>query len=521
MYKKSGALMIAAIMLFNIFVFPNCVAFGAVFVAKPATASVYVDGVKKDFTAFNISGSNYFKLRDIAYAINGTEKKFEVEWDKEKNAINLTSSRAYTPVGGELAVNSVVGDRTALPSQAAVHVNGTAAHFKAYNIDGSTYFKLRDIMETVNIGVGWDEKNNAISLETDKNYEGEDKNGANTKQADTALSTQEIYENCSPAVFFLPIINGQGDLTATGSGFFLTSDGLAVTNYHVLEGAYSGLAVLSDGAEYEIQSVIDYDAKKDLALIKIAGSGFPYLEAGDSTVLKGGDKIYTIGSPLGFDNTISEGIVSNPNRIIDDIRMIQVSAPISHGSSGGVLLNAAGKAVGVTAAGVDEGQNLNFAIPIEETASLDRTKTPVSLKDVFGGGGSDTNASDNTGGVIYEIEDNGSFETADYIYSGENYAGLFDYNKGFDVVCFDSFSGGTILVALVTDAEYDDIDVYLYNSYGEAVAKAERVKGSDGLDSLGLYYISGSPDYYFVSVQDHSGKHGGNLYILGYSEMEY
>ena len=125
-----------------------------------ATASkVLVNGKAVSFEAYNIDGNNYFKLRDLAMALSGSEKQFEVGWNGAKNAVELTSGRAYTPVGGELTAGS--GKTPAVsPSAAAVTLDGKTLSLRAYNINGYNYFKLRDVGAAVNFGVGWDGEGN-------------------------------------------------------------------------------------------------------------------------------------------------------------------------------------------------------------------------------------------------------------------------------------------------------------------------------------------------------------------------
>ena len=179
------------------------------------------------------------------------------------------------------------------------------------------------------------------------------------------LSGEEVYSKCASAVFYIEIYDASGKATSSGSGFFLSANGLAVTNHHVIDDAVSAKIRTIDGKVYNVKGMYDTNAALDLALLQIEGSGFPVLTIGDTTSLKSGAKIYAIGSPLGLENTISEGIISNPNRVISGTKYIQITAPISHGSSGGALLNQTGQVIGVTSAGFDEGQNLNLAVPID------------------------------------------------------------------------------------------------------------------------------------------------------------
>lgn len=178
------------------------------------------------------------------------------------------------------------------------------------------------------------------------------------------LTAEEVYEKCSPAVFYIEVYDKNGEAFASGSGFFIDEDGTAVTNYHVIEGAYSAMIKRSDtGAVYDVLGVYDYNAARDWAIIKVEGKDFPYLELENSQVT-GGETVFAIGSPIGLENTISQGLISNTNRNINGVPYIQTSAAISSGSSGGALINKLGKVIGITTATFTDGQNLNLALPI-------------------------------------------------------------------------------------------------------------------------------------------------------------
>ena len=347
----------------------------AVVVAKPATAQVFVDGKEVPISAYLIGDYNYFKLRDLAYVLKDTGKGFDVQWDSEQETIHLNSGQTYTVVGGELSSLSYAGDRGAVSADFPVYINDVLTDFEGYTIGGNTYFKLRDILETFHISVSYDSSANAILLDTSKNYE-------DTQRPAEELMSENIYEKCSPAVFSIETEDMYGGSLATGSGFLLEETGLAVTNYHVICDAFSAKAVLSDGTVAAIQGVIDYDPQKDIALIQLEGNGFPFLKTGSSESLKGGEKIYTLGSPLGLSDTLTEGIISNPSRMDQDVRLIQISAAISQGSSGGALLNGKGEVIGVTSSGMAEGQNLNFAVPIEYVLALDKDNNVTTFPQV-------------------------------------------------------------------------------------------------------------------------------------------
>lgn len=194
----------------------------------------------------------------------------------------------------------------------------------------------------------------------------------NTESA--GMDAVAISEQAGPSVFYIEVYNQAGQATASGSGFFIDSDGTAVTNFHVIEDAYSAKIKTIDGSVYDVAYVYGYDADKDLAILKIEGEGFPALTLGNSDELKNGQKIFCIGSPLGLENTISEGVVSNNNREIEGQTYIQISAPISHGSSGGAVLDDSCRVVGVSSGGFEEGQSLNVAIPSNTINTIDRSQ---------------------------------------------------------------------------------------------------------------------------------------------------
>jgi len=162
------------------------------------------------------------------------------------------------------------------------------------------------------------------------------------------------------------------------SGFFVNSDGYVITNQHVIEGAATAYVVYKQKENLVVDSVVANDPLRDLAILKIRAIETPSLKLGNSDKLDVGNEIYTIGAPQGLMNTVSKGIISQL-RFIKGTRFIQIDAPISPGSSGGPLLNRDLEVVGVNFAFYKEGQNLNFAIPVNYVKALLR-KAKVSYK---------------------------------------------------------------------------------------------------------------------------------------------
>lgn len=140
--------------------------------ATPTASLVYVNGNTVSFDAYFIDGNNYFKLRDVAYMLNNTEKQFAVGYDGAANAISLISAQMYTPVGGEMIAGNS-GAKPYIPTSSKIIKDGVEIQLTAYLIDGNNYFKLRDIGEAFNFGVDWDGAKNAIMIDTKKNYTSE------------------------------------------------------------------------------------------------------------------------------------------------------------------------------------------------------------------------------------------------------------------------------------------------------------------------------------------------------------
>ncbi|MEW6498265.1 MAG: HhoA/HhoB/HtrA family serine endopeptidase [Cyanobacteriota bacterium] len=156
----------------------------------------------------------------------------------------------------------------------------------------------------------------------------------------------------------------------TGSGFIINSDGMILTNAHVVDGADTVNVTLKDGRSFA-GKVVGTDSVTDVAVIKIQANNLPAVPVGDSNQLKPGEWAIAIGNPLGLDNTVTTGIISATGRSssqvgVSDKRVefIQTDAAINPGNSGGPLLNASGQVIGMNTAIIQRAQGLGFAIPI-------------------------------------------------------------------------------------------------------------------------------------------------------------
>ena len=163
----------------------------------------------------------------------------------------------------------------------------------------------------------------------------------------------------------------EGKPISQGSGFFVSKDGLIVTNYHVIAEGNSAVAKLPDGAFYAVDGVLRFDKARDVAVIKAHGQNFQTLTLGNSDQVQVGEEVVAIGNPLSLDSTVSNGIVSGMRAVKEDGgKFLQITAPISTGSSGGPLFNMDGGVIGITTMYLKGGENLNFAIPINDAKPL-------------------------------------------------------------------------------------------------------------------------------------------------------
>ena len=219
--------------------------------------------------------------------------------------------------------------------------------------------------------------------------------------AEAAFSENpDAVERAADSVFMLEVYGRNRNKTAIGSGFIAFEKNVIVTNYHVIDGAYSIVANSDDGERYVVESILAKDENLDIALLKL-GSDVSYtpLEFDAESELKRSMRVVAIGSPAGLMNTISIGNIS---AFYHEGRKdwIQFTAPISSGSSGGPLLNDQGKVIGITTATYTSAQNVNMAVKAADVVKLYRKavqssghysySTPVSQIDVQTASSADT-----------------------------------------------------------------------------------------------------------------------------------
>ena len=200
----------------------------------------------------------------------------------------------------------------------------------------------------------------------------------NTAPAQTTLPAEDIAEKALAATVYLEMKDKNGKTLGIGSGFFVKPN-LIATNYHVIEGAAKGTAKLvGKYITYNIEGVTATDKTNDLALLKVAAYGIKPLSLGDSDAVRIGATVYVAGNPKGLEGTFSDGIISSRRDKLTKERL-QMTAPISPGSSGGPVINRKGEVIGISFAGHQalDAQNLNFAIPSKYLKALLEQSKPT------------------------------------------------------------------------------------------------------------------------------------------------
>lgn len=182
-------------------------------------------------------------------------------------------------------------------------------------------------------------------------------------------SPREVAARITPAVVSIATYDQWGETAGTGTGFLVDDQGTFVTNHHVIEGAASLRVELSTGEQFtQVYSLVT-DADRDIAILRIPAEHTTAAVLGMDRDLEVGDPVFVMGNPLGLDRTFSNGMVS-AKRLIEGTENIQITAPISPGSSGGPVMNERGEVIGIASWYVEYGQNLNMAVPIRYVRPL-------------------------------------------------------------------------------------------------------------------------------------------------------
>lgn len=196
------------------------------------------------------------------------------------------------------------------------------------------------------------------------------------------LTPGQIYKQFSPSVVLIEVPDEEGKAVFQGTGFIVSQDGRILTNYHVIQHGKTATVTLANGDAYDNVSVFEVDKRKDIALIKINAVELAPLRLGRSSSVEIGEQVFALTNPQGLQNSLSEGLVS-AIRQMDGYRAIQLTAPISAGSSGGPVFNTKGEVIGIAQGSYQKGQNLNLAIPIDYARGMLTATSARPLSSIY------------------------------------------------------------------------------------------------------------------------------------------
>ncbi len=256
------------------------------------------------------------------------------------------------------------------------------------------------------------------------------------------LSPKDIAKN-KDAVTHIKTFDEDGKQLASGSGFNIKSDGVIITNYHVISGASSITCTLNNNEQYEVDYILNYNILKDIAILKLKeASNLPVVRLGDSDKVELAEDVVAIGNPLEFQNTVTTGIISGIRNMFG-IDYIQTSASISPGSSGGPLFNSYGDVIGITSMTILNSQNINFAVPINSVKKLFATSCVIPIDSLS----------------LYEssaeeFEPNNDLNTANEIIPNQYLEGSFIKSDDIDYYSFTLYKPGKISIFALS---YEDM----------------------------------------------------------------
>ena len=204
-------------------------------------------------------------------------------------------------------------------------------------------------------------------------------------KAHTKLSKDNPISKLNAASVQIETFNRSGSKVGEGSGFIVDSKGIIVTNNHVIHNAFSVMIKLQNGDVYKEIKIRDFNEEKDLAIIKVNGFDLPTIDLGNSNKIEPGNKIFVCGNTLGeYENSMSEGIISGIRHNDMGYKYIQMTAPISPGNSGGPVALENGAVIGVSVASRVDGQNVNFAVPINYVLGMLENNKNLTLEKYSG-----------------------------------------------------------------------------------------------------------------------------------------
>lgn len=344
-------------------------------------------------------------------------------------------------------------------------------------------------------------------------------------------TAEQIYDLAKVCIGEITTYNKSGAALSLGTGIVITADGRIVTNYHVLEDAYSA-KIKINGFTYTVKSVLAYDKDIDLAIIKIDAKNLTPAVLQKNGV-KGGMKVYASGSSEGYTLSFSNGVVASPNRVIDGVSYVQHDAAISHGNSGGPLFNEFGEVIGINTMTNIDGQNLNFAISVKEMDNLDYDE--MTMEEFYE---TEFDLFFNFALVIYALGDYDSDDDEyDYVMmakkiEGNSYYIVASYSLTDDEISVSFMYNSTYLTQIVFDSSLSGYYEWWYTDYddyymtGTVIASTFTEDTLLGYDNHNIYnsdkrssirsLASVMVEMILTTINDTFAEYGIDVYGLGF-----
>ncbi len=280
------------------------------------------------------------------------------------------------------------------------------------------------------------------------------------------LPAEKIYDLVNNSVVVILAYDGAGN-QYQGSGIVINKEGYIVTNYHVCKDA-NKYEVNHYKKEFKNIEIVRQDPNKDILILKVKDNPLPSIKIGSSDDLKPGQRVYAIGSPEGFENSISEGIVSGVRYDSSGNEVIQMTTPITDGSSGGAVVNSKGELVGMSMSGQHEG-NIYFAVPVEDIMKLLDPNYVASR----------------------EKENKTEQEQINY------------FSKGKDASKMEKYEDAIFYFSKYLENNLYDKDAYFYRAYARMKLKEYKLAIIDFTKAIGIssenyetYFFRGNAYYY-------------------------
>jgi|GEM_PF-2104745 len=294
----------------------------------------------------------------------------------------------------------------------------------------------------------------------------------------------DLFAKTSPSVVTLKTYSASGQKLGEGSGFIVDKSGVIVTCVHVIAGADIVEIQSADESTHVASAVIRSDKDWDVALLKMDPLPQPPLKLAPPEAVRVGTSVIAIGSPLGFGNTLSQGIISGLRPHEGKGEMIQITAPISNGSSGGPILSAStGETLGLTVSSYSSGQNINFAAPASVIADQLKSigKEPErSLHDFTPAVKSALAEAKKTRSALEQECTEADASTVNRTIEQAIASGVGNYNSGNYLACFRIYEGAAYKILYKLSGRSDTADMVLMTALKKADLIDSKPGGTEG-----------------------------------------